>query len=326
MSRVHYLNVGNGDCSIIQHATGHVSVIDVNLAKKIESNETLRALEKLLSNQPSSFSYNSKGNYNQKAHPDNPIEYMERHSVKNIFRFILTHPDSDHFGGIKNLFETHKVFNFWDIENDKSGDGDDWNFYEQIKLGKHTKRLNYLEGQKNKFFNISEDGESGGDGLHIMSPTAELVSNAHETKEYNDASYVILYKVKGFKILFGGDAHDETWKSIMKLHKDEVANVDILIAPHHGRDSGCDFSFLDLLKPKLTLFGNASSEHLAYDVWNSKNLEHITNNEAGAIILDITNESIDIFVTNEKYANDENKDTYFDSRIQGFYIGSITSD
>jgi hypothetical protein len=30
MPRVHFLNVRNGDCSIIQHASKRVSVIDVN--------------------------------------------------------------------------------------------------------------------------------------------------------------------------------------------------------------------------------------------------------------------------------------------------------
>jgi len=32
MPRVHFLNVRNGDCSIIQHASKRTSVIDVNCA------------------------------------------------------------------------------------------------------------------------------------------------------------------------------------------------------------------------------------------------------------------------------------------------------
>jgi hypothetical protein len=43
-----------------------------------------------------------------------------------------------------------------------------------------------------------------------------------------------------------------------------VTNVDLLIEPHHGRKSGRSYDFLDTLKPKVTIFGNANSEHLAY--------------------------------------------------------------
>ena len=48
-------------------------------------------------------------------------------------------------------------------------------------------------------------------------------------------------------------------------HRSFVTNIDLLIAPHHGRDSERSYDFLDVLKPKMTFFGNANSEHLAYD-------------------------------------------------------------
>ena len=33
MPVIHFLNVGEGDCSIIEHNSGHISVIDVSCAK-----------------------------------------------------------------------------------------------------------------------------------------------------------------------------------------------------------------------------------------------------------------------------------------------------
>ena len=39
---------------------------------------------------------------------------------------------------------------------------------------------------------------------------------------------------------FTGDAHDNTWEHLLENHEDDIKNVDILFAPHHGRDSGMD--------------------------------------------------------------------------------------
>lgn len=34
MTKIHFLNVQNGDCSIIKHGAGRISVIDVCCARK----------------------------------------------------------------------------------------------------------------------------------------------------------------------------------------------------------------------------------------------------------------------------------------------------
>ena len=50
-----------------------------------------------------------------------------------------------------------------------------------------------------------------------------------------------------------------------------MTNVDLLIEPHNGRESGRSYDFLDTLNPKVTVFGNVNSEHLAYGAWSSRN-------------------------------------------------------
>ena len=41
----------------------------------------------------------------------------------------------------------------------------------------------------------------------------------------------------GSRIVFGGDSHDASWDHILENHEADVTNVDLLIAPHHGRCS-----------------------------------------------------------------------------------------
>ncbi|MDE2434583.1 MAG: hypothetical protein KGN37_17275, partial [Burkholderiales bacterium] len=168
-----------------------------------------------------------------------------------------------------------------------------------------TTTLEILAGKSFKFANKDDNG-GGGDGLQVIAPTQELVDSANESEDFNDCSYVIVYKTGGFKIIFSGDSHDATWEHILENYADDVANCDLLIAPHHGRDSGRSWDFLDVLKPRLTLFGVASSDHLAYNAWNSRSLDKITNNQAGNVVVDVIDRQMHVFVENDAYAESRN--------------------
>jgi competence protein ComEC len=331
MPRVHFLNVRNGDCSIIQHLSKRISVIDVNCAFI----PAVKAAHFSLAENYQRKSWEPvPGNYHQKDDEDNPIEYLRKLSVSQIFRFILTHPDMDHMGGIKDLFTEFSPINFWDTANTKEiteGFGSrtdlkaDWEFYKNIRDTKTSKdsdpkRLVYDSGDSYDYFK--------GDGLKILAPTPALIAEGNRRKKWNDASYVILYRtVGGKKLLFAGDSEDKTWEHILSEWKDEVSNLDVLIAPHHGRHSGRSYKFLDVTKPKLTLYGNASSDHLAYDAWNRRGLLLLTNNQAGYIILDITDDGIDVFVKNETYAQNiaENNEweTYHSDELDAWFLGHL---
>ena len=113
------------------------------------------------------------------------------------------------------------------------------------------------------------------------------------------------------------------WEYILENWKVDVENIDLLIAPHHGRDSGRSYDFLDVLKPTLTLFGNARSEHLAYDAWNNRGLWHITNNQANCVIIDINTSSADVFATYETFAKAFNTNTSYNNQLRAWFLDSI---
>jgi beta-lactamase superfamily II metal-dependent hydrolase len=337
MATIHFLNVLEGDCNIIQHDSGHVSVVDVcNADDGIETEEKLVRDSAERKAMFSSRIPATRKNYNQKATPDNPIEYL-KNLTNGIFRFIITHPDMDHMDGIKDLFETFKPTNTWDTNNNKHMDlanfcakynKEDWKFYKKLHNGNYvdTRRLTY-------YSNTTPCQYWDKDCLKVLCPTQALVKNANESEDYNDVSYVLLFsppKKNGghWKIIFGGDSHDNSWEHILNEYKDEVADVDILFAPHHGRDSKRDWSFLETLKPTLTLLGNASSEYLAYDKYKGL---HITNNQAGYIILDISLNAIEVYVKNKDFAVDFCKEHKLDKlpeynkAKQAYLIGQINA-
>ena len=312
MALIHFLNVLEGDCNIIQHDSGRTTVIDISngcndfdTAGEIAvKNSQIRKDMYLRTQVPS-----DKKDYKQKGIPDNPIFYLKQKGIKNIFRFIVTHPDMDHLDGIKDLFEEFNISNSWDTNNekeisDKANSGgyniEDWKFYKSLRDGKiaPSTRLTYYSGNSNLYYNE--------DYIQILSPTTSILKACNEKEDWNDSSYVLLYtppKDGGghWKILFAGDSEDLTWEHLIKNHSDKIKNIDILFAPHHGRDSGRNFDFLKSLTPTITLFGNANSRHLAYAKYPGT---RITNNQAGYVVLDVSNQHIKIYVKNVEFAKD----------------------
>lgn len=329
MGIFHFLNVKNGDCSIIQHPSGHVTVVDVyNASQTKDTGPT--PLEKALVEV-----LGVSGNYRQKDLPVNPITYMKDIGVTEVFRFVLTHPDMDHMGGIKDFFREFSPANFWDSDNtcakDFSEEGsphdeEDWEFYKALRDGpgqSSPKRLVLHSGQRGKYYNQGEDGSVGGDGLFILAPTPELITGANDSEDFNDASYVLLYRSTGGSIIMAGDSHDATWEHILEQHTADVQDVDLLIAPHHGRKSDRSYSFLDVLKPKLTFFGNANSEHLAYGAWNYRSLPFITNNQANCMVVNTNVKPMELYITNERFAKEVNQNTFFSSQFKAYFCGLI---
>lgn len=89
---IHFLNVKEGDCSFIQHKSGRNTLIDICNGNSKDMSKNIAMDESIY------------GNFKQKLYPVNPIEYLKKFNIKEIFRFILTHPDMDHMDG-KNYLQ-----------------------------------------------------------------------------------------------------------------------------------------------------------------------------------------------------------------------------
>ena len=338
-AELHFLNVKEGDCTWIKHANGNNTIIDVfnaSTERTVTDTNARLLLEYLVATEVKAKGVN--GNFRQKEYPVNPNEYLQGFNVNSIFRYIQTHPDMDHMGGIKCFFDIFSPINMWDTDNEKEMGSfenspyseEDWKFYKKLRNGSETdtKRLTLFSGSYGQYYNRDENNSPGGNGLYLLAPTEELVAEANKNADYNDCSYVILYKAaNGHRVVFGGDSHDKTWEYILENHEDDVKNVDLLIAPHHGRDSKRNYDFLDVLNPKLTFFGNAKSEHLAYDKWNSRKLEKFTNNQGNCLIAWFHDKGTAIYCTYKKFAEvycqTNGYETHYNSILKAYYLRSL---
>ena len=141
--------------------------------------------------------------------------------------------------------------NFYDTDNTKEMPSSkwkgspyresDWKFYKCFRdtnSQTNPKRLTLYSGGPRPLSHGELGRQSGWGWIQILAPTPELVTAANKAdQDYNRCSYVILYRTGGKRIVFGGDSHDETWDHILDQHKVDVTNIDLLIAPHHGRKS-----------------------------------------------------------------------------------------
>ncbi len=241
----------------------------------------------------------------------------------------------DHMDGIADLFEYCRPTNYYDTDNDKEMSDEwedspyreeDWLLYKELRDSPpdtNPKAIRVFSGDTGIHRRKDWNGKSPGDAFYTLAPTPQLVNEANEDGEYNDASYVFMYWSPTGRIVLSGDSHDKSWEHILATHSRLVANVDLLIAPHHGRKSGRSYEFLDVLKPKMTFFGNAPSKDLAYSAWRSRKLPYITNNMAGSMIVDC-DDHMSLYVTNEEFARDENENTFYSERNHSWYVKEIS--
>ena len=241
---------------------------------------------------------------------------------KEITRFISTHPDEDHLQGLIKLDNKISIVNFYCVKNvaTKPDESDDFLKYREFRDS--DKAFHISKGCRRKWMNLSDEVRKTS-GIQILWPDIEnddfqkALKDASEGKSPNNISAVIKYSMEdGPTFLWMGDLDTAFMESI----KNDIAlpNVDILFAPHHGRETGrIPDSMLQKMSPKIIVVGEAPSEFLHY----YPDYNTITQNSAGDIHFECSEGKVHIFTSNEyevDYLDDENWS------LEGFYyIGTL---
>lgn len=268
MSVIKSFAVGNGDMFYINHNSDNFTMIDCCLSD------------------------------------DNDVQILTElkalRGKKEIARFISTHPDDDHVRGIEYLEATVGIQNFYCVKNSATKDDETDSFKKYCELRDSTKAFFIFKGCSRKWMNQEGDGR-GSSGINILWPdtnNAEFKSALEDAEagfSPNNISAVIKYSLNGgATVLWMGDLETEFMEAI----EDELdlPRVDILFAPHHGRDSGrIPASMLEKMSPKIIVVGEAPSQHLHY----YPDYNTITQNRAGDIVFECVEGKVHIFTSNE---------------------------
>lgn len=319
MPEVHLVTVGQGDCTLIRHSSNRVTMIDIcggNRARKSKE-ERQSAIQTEIAKAAQG---NPLGNYRMCKNPTQPLDYIEDHNLAPIWRFISTHPDMDHLDGFRALIDTYELSHFWHTGAEKQKpdfegapyNEDDWDAYKYVQRGNDPaiKSLEKLDGAKFPYANEGGD-EDRGDCLHIAAPSVGLVNQANNEQEFNDSSYIIVYRMPGGKVVICGDAEDGAFNHAIEKYPDLMKDVGLLLAPHHGRDSGRDYAFLDHLNPRFTLLGCAPHANHKTSSWKSRDLLYCKQSQCGNMIAipGSSKNEIDLYIQSKSFAENSGGDT-----------------
>jgi beta-lactamase superfamily II metal-dependent hydrolase len=293
MSTVKSFSVGNGDMFYIRHNSDNFSIIDCCLS---EDNENRIILE-----------------------------LITESADKDVWRFISTHPDDDHFRGIKKLDERLGIRNFYCVDNDATKDEDTEDFVHYCSLRDSDKAFHIERGCSRRWMNLDDETRKEA-GINIVWPRRSnehfeaALEKANEGGSPNNISAVIKYNVvHGARFLWMGDLETDFMEKIADAI--EWPKVDIVFAPHHGRESGrIPHAILDQLKPKIIVIGEALSRHLHY----YGGYRTLTQNTAGDLTFVCKGNKVHIFASNSDYEVDH----LDDEEVEGddYYIGTLDLD
>lgn len=317
MVTVDFLNVGHGDCTIIRHASGNTSMLDINNGDEldaksvVELSRELRAADTLFETQVKLASAFHRGDTLLKEagyaiELTNPVEfYKQKYGTQAIFRYIQTHPHLDHMRGLTALRSAGiGIVNMWDTNHNLTpalkGESDraEWNEYVALRSGQRGATvLQVTRDATGPFYNQDAAGVAGGDGLSILAPTPELATAADEAKNPNNHSYVIKFVHRGLRFLFCGDAEAAVWDSIIAHYGEEVLKCDVLGASHHGRDSGYHQQAVKAMSPQYAIVSvgekpetDACNKYRNYaaNVWTTrwKGNISVTIDDTGKAVID----------------------------------------
>ena len=83
----------------------------------------------------------------------------------------------------------------------------------------------------------------------------------------NDLSLAVIAQFGTFKVLFAGDLEVAGWRRLLTipLFRQDVQGVSVVVASHHGRDSGCCTELFDLFRPQLVIISDDERQYDSQD-------------------------------------------------------------
>jgi len=187
----------------------------------------------------------------------------EKYNAKNLDYLLISHPHVDHICDIINVdnymsptvLSRNKIIDVAKIEEENSEVFETHKDIIEKYLdmnSRYNQPLQSLENPKTKDWS---------DGVRIVE-----YSNKDSTMNLNDLSIVAFMEFGGYTILYGGDLEEKGWNALLSKNYfvEWLRSTDVLIASHHGRESGFSSEIFKYCKPKLTIisdgrFGDTSA-------------------------------------------------------------------
>ena len=192
------------------------------------------------------------GDYSGKNLEFSPIRQLRyKYNVTQVDYVVITHPHLDHIDDILNVdLVSPKVLNRpRQLTNEEVMDGVQEK--DRKKFEKYCEINNRYNGDiaEDSLNNTSKPENWGGLKIQTFTPTGCNHNN------FNNHSIVVVIEFAYTKIVIPGDNEKCSFDELMARPSfmTAIKDADILLAPHHGRESGYNVDFVNQVNPKLTV-------------------------------------------------------------------------
>lgn len=175
--------------------------------------------------------------------------------IRHLDFVMITHPHLDHIDDIMNLtsfnpsvFARPSYLTRQDVmQNIREQDRPKFEKYFQFSEG-------YTTDITGTYRDTSNANNYGGVSFQFFS-TPTLPKN-----NLNNHSIITVLQYLGGKIIIPGDNECASLNLLMEqeIFKNAIKDCDILIAPHHGRESACHAEFLKHANPSVSIISDGS--------------------------------------------------------------------
>lgn len=223
--RIHYVDVGQGDATLIEFPDGQVMLIDGGDGSETATKSLLR--------------------------------YMNALKIKEIDHLILTHADNDHYGGLSAVLSHKKVFNAYLPPSFYKTDAD----LAELQAALIKSNCQTAYSSRTELLVRSTDAVYPYEVkfLYPHQYTVEnVLSGKVEIEDENDLSSVVWLCYNGVRALFMGDAPSSV-EDLMRKEDAVGASADMGVAlrgteilklSHHGSKTATGQEFLQFLGAK----------------------------------------------------------------------------
>ncbi len=215
---VEFINVGQGDCALIS-CDGKNMLVDCG----------------------------------EKEHVQIVRDYLKKRNITHFDYVLLSHPHSDHGGGMEEIIENYSIGTFLLPEvNEESLEKDD--FYRQMLLSLEEKE-------------VSGKQVTAGEIYRLSSAEIEILGPLENSEDTNEMSVVCMLKYGNKKFLFTGDTPISEEFELMENGVN--LDCDVLKVSHHGsKDATCD-EFLNKATPDYAVISVGEYNEYRHPHWKT---------------------------------------------------------
>ncbi|MDD5338105.1 MAG: MBL fold metallo-hydrolase [Dehalococcoidales bacterium] len=160
-------------------------------------------------------------------------QYISAYVNGPLEAVIVTHFDTDHIGGLLQVFEDYDVSGFW-YRGETSG------------TATADDLMTAVDNENSAIYTVTR-----GDVIQVgMLQFSVLNPPVPFFEDENNDSIVLLLTYGQTDFLFMGDAEKEAETDMLSM----LTDIDILKVGHHGSDSSSSWDFLQIVKPEYAIY------------------------------------------------------------------------